>query len=60
MVRFPAGGYCCSKECLLVVVACVGGVLGGGHRPYRKTIGNKKRYVRRERDLPKKEEVGRP
>jgi hypothetical protein len=36
MVRSPAGGYCCSKECLLVVIACVGGVLDGGHPPLDK------------------------
>jgi hypothetical protein len=63
MIEFPAGGYCLSKECLYVVSACVGCVYGGA-----ATFGVAKRkkgqsptkecYLRRERDLPRKKDLG--
>jgi hypothetical protein len=43
-VRFPACGYCCSRECLDVVPACVGGVMGGAATVrLEKAIRNKKK-----------------
>ena len=61
MVRFPAGGLMLFKESVCMVVpACVGGVFGGEPPSVWKSYQQKRRYVRRERDLPRKERIGWP